>query len=113
MVFLLFSLMSCVQLFLDPIECSLPGSFVHGISRQEYWSGLSFLLEGTFPTQGLNLHLLHWQASSLSLSHQGGLPFRCDRGSNFVASVFSLVVAAKICSQQKLGAGRFCGLRHR
>ena len=24
----------------NPIDCSLPGSFVHGISRQEYWSGL-------------------------------------------------------------------------
>ena len=25
----------------DPMDCSLPGSSVHGISRQEYWSGLS------------------------------------------------------------------------
>ena len=24
----------------DPKDCSLPGSFVHGISWQEYWSGL-------------------------------------------------------------------------
>ena len=24
----------------DPTDCSLPGSSVHGISRQEYWSGL-------------------------------------------------------------------------
>ena len=24
----------------DPMDCSLPGSSVHGISRQEYWSGL-------------------------------------------------------------------------
>ena len=24
----------------DPMVCSLPGSSVHGISRQEYWSGL-------------------------------------------------------------------------
>ena len=27
-----------------------------------------FLLQGIFPTQGLNLHLLHWQADSLPLS---------------------------------------------
>ena len=36
-----------------------------GLSRQEYWSGLPFLLPGVFPTQGLNpclLCLLHWQA---------------------------------------------------
>ena len=34
--------------------------------------GCSFLLQGIFPTQGSNphlLHLLHWQAGSLPLSH--------------------------------------------
>ena len=25
----------------DPMDCSLPGSSVHGFSRQEYWSGVS------------------------------------------------------------------------
>ena len=30
-----------------------------------------FLLQGIFPTQGLNLCLLHWQADSLLLSHWG------------------------------------------
>ena len=29
-----------------------------GFFRQEYWSGLPFLLQGTFTTQGMNLHLL-------------------------------------------------------
>ena len=24
----------------DPVDCSLPGSSVHGFSRQEYWSGV-------------------------------------------------------------------------
>jgi len=24
----------------DPMDCSLPGSSIHGISRQEYWSGV-------------------------------------------------------------------------
>ena len=36
-----------------------------GFSRQEYWSGLHFLLQGIFLTQGSNLHLLHWQEDSL------------------------------------------------
>ena len=31
--------------------------------------GCYFLLQGIFPTQGLNLHLLHWQLDSLTLSH--------------------------------------------
>ena len=26
----------------DPVDCNLPGSSVHGISRQEYWIGLPF-----------------------------------------------------------------------
>ena len=34
------------------------------ISGQEYWSGLHFLLQGTFPTQGSNSHFLHWQAKA-------------------------------------------------
>ena len=38
-----------------------------GFSRPEYWSGLHFLLQGIFPIQGTNPHLLHWQADSLSL----------------------------------------------
>ena len=25
----------------DPMDCSLPGSSVHGFSKQEYWSGVS------------------------------------------------------------------------
>ena len=33
--------------------------------------GCYFLLQGIFLTQGSNLCLLHWQADSLLLSHQG------------------------------------------
>ena len=35
----------------DPMNCSPSGSSVHGISRQEYWSGLHSILQGIFPTQ--------------------------------------------------------------
>ena len=46
-----------------------------GFSKEEYWSGYSrALLQGIFPTQGLNLHLfclLHWQAGSLPLAPPG------------------------------------------
>ena len=30
---------SC-QILRDPMDCSLPGSSVHGFSRHEYWSGV-------------------------------------------------------------------------
>ena len=60
----------------NPMDCSLPGSPVHGIllsmgfSRQEYWNGLSCPSPGIFLTQGSNLYLLcplHWQVGSLTL----------------------------------------------
>ena len=35
--------------------------------------GCHFLLQGIFPTQESNSHLLHWQANSLPLSHQEAL----------------------------------------
>ena len=44
---------SCLTLC-DPMDCSLPGSTVHGISQQKYWSGLLSPPPGIFPTQGLN-----------------------------------------------------------
>jgi len=39
--------------------------------RQESGVGCNFLLQGIFPTQESKPHLLHWQADSLPLSHQG------------------------------------------
>ena len=32
-------------------HCSQPGSSVHGILQEEYWSGLHFLLQGIFLSQ--------------------------------------------------------------
>ena len=42
-----------------------------GFSWQEYGVGCHFLLQGIFPTQGLNLCLLNWQVDSLPLSYLG------------------------------------------
>ena len=49
------------------IACQAPLSM--GFSRQEYWMGCHFLLQGIFLTQWLNpcfLHLLHWSEFSQS-----------------------------------------------
>ena len=43
---------SCPSL-LQPMDYSLPGSFVHGISQQEYWSGLPFSPPGDLPGPGI------------------------------------------------------------
>ena len=49
--------------------CQAPPSM--GFSRQGYWSGLPFLLQGIFPTQGSNLGLLHCRQTLYRLSHKG------------------------------------------
>ena len=35
------------------VDCSLPGSFVHGVFRQEYWSVLLFPSPGDLPNPGI------------------------------------------------------------
>ena len=64
--------LSHVQFSVTPliVACQAPLSL--GFPRQEYWGGLHFLLQGIFPTQGLDLCLLHWQTDSLPLHHLGG-----------------------------------------
>ena len=56
----------------DPMDCSPPGSSVPGDSPGKN-TGVSceVLLQGIFPNQGSNPHLLHWQVGSLLLSHWG------------------------------------------
>ena len=43
----------------DPMDCSPLGPLSVEFSRQEYWSGVLFSLQGIFLTQGLNLYLLY------------------------------------------------------
>ena len=43
---------SCLTLC-DPMACSPPGSSVHSILQQEYWSGLPFPSPGDFPHPGI------------------------------------------------------------
>ena len=54
------------------LDCSPPASSVHGISQARIleWVAISSS-RGIFATQGSNPRLLHWQAGSLPLSHQG------------------------------------------
>ena len=61
--------LSRVWLFCDPRDYGPPGSSVHG-TFQGIILECHSLLQGIFPTQGLNPHLLHWQVGSVPLSHQ-------------------------------------------
>ena len=58
-------LLSHIQLFPNPMDCSLPGSSVHGIFQARNTGvGCHFFLQRNFLTQGSTLCLLHWQADS-------------------------------------------------
>ena len=61
---------SCLTLY-NSMDYSPPGSSVHGISRQEYWSGLPCHSQGIFLTQGLNPDHLHCRQILYHLSYQG------------------------------------------
>ena len=53
------SCFSCVQLFCNPKDCSLPGSSIDGGSPGKSTGvGCHCLLQEAFPTQGSNWHLL-------------------------------------------------------
>ena len=45
-------LLSCPTLC-DPMDCSLPGSFVHGVLQARIWSGLPCPPPGNLPNQGI------------------------------------------------------------
>ena len=61
---------SCLTLC-DPMNCSLPGSSVHGDSQGKNTEvGCHVLLQGTFPTQGSNPGLPHCRQILYHLSHQ-------------------------------------------
>ena len=45
-------LLSCPTLC-DPMDCSLPGSFVHGVLQARIWSGLPCPPPGNIPNQGI------------------------------------------------------------
>ena len=55
----------------DPMDCSLPGSPLHGIFQARILEWVAIPSPGNFLTQGSNPHLLYWQADSLPLRHLG------------------------------------------
>ena len=63
---------SCLTIW-DPMDCSLPGSSVHGISRQEYWSGLLCPPPGDLPNPGNKLRFPALQEDSVLSEPSGHL----------------------------------------
>jgi len=52
------------------MDCSLPGSSVHGILQQEYWSGKLFPSPGNLPDPGIKPRSSALQVDSLLPEHQ-------------------------------------------
>ena len=71
------SLLSHIQVFATSWTVAHQSPLPMDFYRLEYWSGLPFPLGGIFPTWGSNLHLLHWQADSLPMSHLRNLFSNC------------------------------------
>ena len=78
--YLLLVTKSCPALY-DPMDCSPSGSSVHGISQQEYWSGLPFPSPGDLLDSGIKPMSPALQVDSLPLNHQRN-PFMIMNNSN-------------------------------
>ena len=50
----------------DPMDCSLPGSSIHGIFQARMLEWLPFPTLGDLPDPGIEpMNFMHWQAGSL------------------------------------------------
>ena len=58
------------------MDCSPPGSSVHGILQASTGVGCHFLLQGIFLTQGSNPGLLYFRQMLYPLSHEGSILVR-------------------------------------
>ena len=93
------SCFSHVQIFETPwtVACRLLCPWVS--PGKNTGVGFHFLLQGIFPTWGLNprlLHLLHWQAGSLPLAPPGNTltphcPNKADSNCNFFKLIYLLI----------------------
>ena len=92
---------SCLSLC-NPMDCSPPGSSVHADSLGKNTGvGCHALLQGIFPTQGLNMGALHGRQILYHLSHRGS-PLRAD-GTNISELLKQSVVVEGFQLITKLG----------
>ena len=86
----------------DPMDCSPPGSSVHGNSPDKHTGvGCHALLQGTFLTQGLNPGLPHCRWILYRLSHQGS-PINCIAKNNSTyLRISPLVVLCLLLGRRK------------
>ena len=97
----------------DPLDCSPWNS-----PGKNTGTGCHFLLQEIFPTQGVNPHLLYWQADSLPLRHLGS-PQTWRTFSIYVipwflfVSTFPIPRVINSVSEAMLGTFSWASIRHR
>ena len=93
------------------MDCSLPGSSVHGISQARIleWVATSSS-RGIFLTQGLNLRflcLLHWQVDSVLAEHPWNKSrMTCNRNSQRIKSSWELKFGLEDKVEESIYKGR-------
>ena len=92
---------SCLTLW-DPLDCSPPGSSVHGICQARIleWAAISSS-KGSSQPRDLNPRLLDWQADSSPLSHVGGFSPSLSLNPDEIHQL----VLSKVSVQQGLSEG--------
>ena len=85
--------LSCLTLC-DRMNCSPPGPSIHGFSRQEYWSRLSFPSPGDHPDPEIELWPSSLQEDSLLSEPLGNPPIPAKR--TFIEIVQANVTLTKI-----------------
>ena len=96
--------LSCVRLFVTPVDCSLPGSSSTGFSRQGYWSGLPFPSPRIFPDPGIEPGSPALQADALP-SEPPGNPIMTPNWTDLYASITSCGLKSKIVFSGIIAAG--------
>ena len=96
---------SVMPKLLRPHDCSPPGSSVHGDSPgKNTWVGCHALLQGIFPTQGLNPGLLHCRQILYCLNQQGSPTVDRSWKTNLITFVSQNLLTALILGSQGLPA---------
>ena len=89
----------------NPVDCSPPGSSVHGIFRQEYWSGLPFPSPGDLPDPGIEPATPAspaLQAASSPRSHQGDAFDLLDYQNDHILQPSEVRLQAPCCESLKV-----------
>ena len=94
----------------DPMDCSPLGSSIHGIFQVKNTGVVCrFLLQGIFPTRGLNSGLPHCRQTLTHLSHQGS-PTLPEMGLNLNQKKGLTLTCGQVTGTELRGTvGRFWG----